>query len=211
MTALALTDHGNLYGAFEFYEKATAAGIKPIIGYEAYVAPGSRFHKDASSMKEASFHLTLLARDRTGFQNLLKLSSAAFLEGFYFRPRIDKPLLEAHHEGLICLSGCISSELNRALIAGEQPDFEKAVQVVDWFRRVFGDRYYIEIQNNGMELQRRATEYAAEIARRTGVPLVATSDVHYVERDDAVAQDILLCINTGKFRTDQNRMRLETN
>ncbi len=118
MTALALTDHGNLYGALEFYQKAQAAGLKPIIGYEAYVAPGSRFQREAGSMKEASFHLTLLAENRTGFQNLLKLASTAFLDGFYFRPRIDKKVLQEHSEGLICLSGCASSELSRALAEG---------------------------------------------------------------------------------------------
>ena len=146
-----------------------------------------------------------------GFQNLIKLSSAAFLEGFYFKPRIDKELLETHNEGLICLSGCISSELNRLLLAGGEPNLEKAGEVAGWFRRVFGERYYIEIQNNGLELQKIALEAAADLARRMGVPLVATSDVHYVRREDAESQDILLCVNTGKFRTDLNRMRMETN
>jgi DNA polymerase-3 subunit alpha len=211
MNALALTDHGNLHGALEFYQKAHEAGVKPIIGYEAYIAPGSRFHKDASGMKEASFHLTLLAANRTGFQNLLKLSSSAFLEGFYFRPRIDKQLLEAHSEGLICLSGCISSEFNRALISGQEPDMAKATEVAAWYQKVFGDRYFIELQSNGIELQRLAMLHALEVARKMGIPVVATSDVHYVEKEDAVAQDILLCINTGKFRTDANRMRMETN
>ncbi|HUU20996.1 MAG TPA: DNA polymerase III subunit alpha, partial [Phycisphaerae bacterium] len=211
MNALALTDHGNLYGALDFYQKAKAVGINPIIGYEAYVAPGSRFQKDAGGLKEASYHLTLLAQNRTGFQNLLKLASAAFLEGFYYRPRIDKELLRAHSEGLICLSGCVSSELNRALLAGGEPDVQRATEIAAWFREVFGDRYFIEIQNNGLEIQRVVMEGSVEVARRTGIPLVATSDVHYVDREDAVGQDILLCINTGKFRTDANRMRMETN
>ena len=208
MNALALTDHGNLYGALEFYQTARDAGIKPILGYEAYVAPGSRFHKDAASMKEASFHLTLLAQNRTGFENLLRLASAAFLEGFYFRPRIDRQLLEAHHEGLLCLSGCASSEVSRALTDGAEPDVEKAVQVADWFRRLFGDRYFLEIQNNGLDFQQTALQAMIEVSRRTGIPLVATSDVHYVDREDADAQDVLLCVNTGKFRTDQKRMRM---
>ena len=232
MNSLALTDHGNLYGALEFYEMATAAGIKPIIGYEAYVAPQDRFHKDAASMKEASFHLTLLAKDRTGFKNLLKMASAAFLEGFYFRPRIDKALLEAHNEGIICLSGCVSSEFNRALLSGGdperekahassefnwalysagEPELQKAMEVAAWFAKVFQGRYYIEIQDNGLEIQRVAMQGAVEVANRMGLPLVATSDVHYVNKEDAVAQDILLCINTGKFRTDAKRMRMETN
>ncbi len=211
MNALALTDHGNLYGALEFYQKAKAIGINPIIGYEAYVAPGSRFQKDAGGMKEASFHLTLLAQNRTGFQNLLQLASSAFLEGFYYRPRIDKEILRDHSEGLICLSGCVSSELNRALLSASEPDVERAMQVAAWFHGVFGDRYFIEVQNNGLEIQQIALKGSVEVARRMGIPLVATSDVHYVDRDDAVGQDILLCINTGKFRTDSNRMRMETN
>ena len=210
MNALALTDHGNLYGALEFYQKAKAVGIKPIIGYEAYVAPGSRFQKEASGLKEASFHLTLLAENRTGFQNLLKLASAAFLEGFYYRPRIDKELLAQHQEGLICLSGCASSELSRALLAEGQTELERAIQVAGWFRDLFGDRYFLEIQDNGLEVQKRILGGAVELSRRTGIPLVATSDVHYVRREDAVAQDILLCINTGKTRSDPNRLRMET-
>jgi len=210
MNALALTDHGNLYGALEFYRRAKEIGIKPIVGYEAYVAPGSRFHKEAASMKEASHHLTLLARNRTGFRNLLKLASAAFLEGFYFRPRIDKQLLADHNEGLICLSGCVSSEFSRTLLGGSETDLQKACEVAAWFREVFGDRYYIEIQDNGLPIQRAVLAGAVEVASRTGIPLVATSDVHYVHREDAEAQDILLCVNTGKFRTDVNRMRMET-
>jgi len=142
MNALALTDHGNLHGALEFYRRAKEAGIKPIIGYEAYIAPGS--------MKAASFHLTLLAQNRTGFQNLLRLASSAYLEGFYFRPRIDKQILAECSEGLICLSGCASGELCRALTSGNEPDMEKAAEVAAWYRGVFGDRYFIEIQDNGL-------------------------------------------------------------
>jgi DNA polymerase-3 subunit alpha len=211
MNALALTDHGNLYGAIKFYQQAKELSINPILGLEAYIAPGSRFQKEAAGMKEASYHLTLLAQNRRGFQNLIKLSSAAFLEGFYFRPRIDKELLEAHNQGLICLSGCISSEINRLILSGNQSNLEKARQVIAWFQKVFGERYFIEIQNNGMESQRIALTAAVDLARQMGVPTVATSDVHYVRREDAEAQDILLCVNTGKFRTDTNRMRMETN
>jgi len=209
MNALALTDHGNLHGALKFYQQAKDLGIKPILGMEAYIAPGSRFHKEAAGMKEASHHLTLLAQNRTGFKNLLKLSSAAFLEGFYFKPRIDKELLAAHHEGLICLSGCMSSELSRALPAGGQSGLEKAQEVAAWFHKVFGPRYFIEIQNNGLPEQRVIMAGAVRLAERMGIPLVATSDVHYVNREDAEGQDILLCVNTGKFRTDTNRMRME--
>ncbi|MGW8257394.1 MAG: DNA polymerase III subunit alpha, partial [Thermoguttaceae bacterium] len=210
MNALALTDHGNLHGAIKFYQQAKELNINPLLGLEAYIAPGSRFKKEASGMKEASYHLTLLARNRQGFKNLIKLSSDAFLEGFYFRPRIDKELLAEHKQGLICLSGCFSSELSRLLYAGGEQNLEKARQVVAWFQGVFGDQYYIELQNNGMEAQQLVLQAAADLARQMGVPTVATSDVHYVNREDAEAQDILLCINTGKFRTDSNRMRMET-
>ena len=211
MNALALTDHGNLHGAVKFYQKAKDLGINPILGMEAYIAPGSRFHKDAGSLREASFHLTLLAANRTGFQNLLKLSSKAFLEGFYFKPRIDRELLEAHHEGLLCLSGCVSSELNRLLVAGGEANLAKARETAAWFHKLFGDRYFIEIQNNNLEVQRVAMQAAVELANRMGLPLVATSDVHYVLRDDAEAQDVLLCVNTGKFRSDTNRMKMDSN
>jgi DNA polymerase-3 subunit alpha len=212
MNALALTDHGNLHGALKFYVKANDLGIKPILGMEAYIAPDSRFRKEsAGTSKEASYHLTLLARNREGFRNLVKLSSRAYLEGFYFKPRIDKQLLEEHHEGLICLSGCISSEVNRLLLAGNEPSLEKAREAVAWFQRVFGERYFIEVQNNGLEIQRIAMNASVDLAERMGVPVVATSDVHYVHREDAEAQDILLCVNTGKFRTDANRMRMDTN
>ena len=212
MNSLALTDHGNLHGALEFYKAAKDAGINPILGIEAYIAPGSRHHKqDASGSKEASYHITLLAKDRTGFQNLLKLSSKAFLEGFYFRPRIDKEILEQHNEGLICLSGCVSSELSRGLLAGGAAGMEKARETAAWYTKVFGDRYFIEIQYNGVEQQKIAMEGAIDLANRMGLPLVATSNVHYVLREDAEAQDILLCVNTGKFRTDTNRMKMETN
>ncbi len=212
MSALAITDHGNLHGALEFYQASKKAGINPILGYEAYIAPDSRFKRDAGSLKEASYHLTLLAKNRTGFRNLIKLASSAFLEGFYHKPRIDKQLLADHSEGLICLSGCVSGELSRTLLKGNEPDvaqWQVAQQVVAWFQGVFGDRYFIEIQNNGLEIQRLALERSVQIANRMGIPLVATSDAHYVNREDAEAQDVLLCINTGKFRTDTNRMRME--
>ncbi len=135
MNALAITDHGNLHGALEFYRKAKAASLNPIIGYEAYIAPGSRFQKDAGRMKEASYHLTLLAQNRTGFNNLIKLASAAYLEGFYFKPRIDKELLAAHQEGIICLSGCVSGELSRAVTQGRDV-VRRGVGRVVWDRRL---------------------------------------------------------------------------
>ncbi len=212
MNALAITDHGNLHGALSFYKTAKDLGINPILGLEAYIAPGSRFHKEsAAGVKEASFHITLLAQDFAGFQNLLRLSSLAFLEGFYFRPRIDKELLAAHSQGLVCLSGCLSSELSRHLLTGNAAGMAKARETAQWYHKLFGERYFIEIQYNGLEPQRVVMQAAVDLAQGMGLPLVATSDVHYVLREDAEAQDILLCINTGKFRTDANRMRMESN
>ncbi|TVP98891.1 MAG: DNA polymerase III subunit alpha [Planctomycetaceae bacterium] len=212
MNSLALTDHGNLHGALEFYRKAKDAGINPIIGYEAYIAPGSRHDRGgAGSSKEASYHLTLLAQNRTGFRNLVKMASAASLEGFYYKPRIDKEILQAHSEGIVCLSGCVSSEFSRAVLKGvDTAETEKeAREIVGWFHKVFGDRYFIEVMNNGVDIQRLQLEGAVEIARRMGLPLVTTSDTHYVDPEDAEAQDILLCINTGRFRTDTSRMKMD--
>ena len=214
MNALALTDHGNLHGALEFYRKAKAAGINPIIGYEAYIAPGSRFDKDgAGSSKDASYHLTLLAQNRTGFRNLIKLASAASLEGFYFKPRIDKELLQTYHEGIVCLSGCVSSEFSRAVLKGTDTAeaVQQATEIAGWFHKLFGDRYFIEVMNNGVEIQRMQLQGACDIAQRMGLPLVTTSDTHYVDPEDAEAQDVMLCINTGRFRTDQSRMRMDGN
>ncbi len=213
MNALALTDHGNLHGALEFYRAAKGEGINPILGYEAYIAPGSRFEKkDAANSKEASYHLTLLAQNRTGFKNLVKLASLASLEGFYYKPRIDKEILAAHSEGLICLSGCVSSELSFSLLKGsgaDSKDLHEAAEIARWFQSLFGERYFLEIMNNGVEIQRLQLEAAVDLARQIGIPLVATSDAHYINREDAEAQDVLLCINTGKFRTDTNRMKME--
>ncbi|MGE5193076.1 MAG: DNA polymerase III subunit alpha, partial [Deltaproteobacteria bacterium] len=206
MNALAITDHGNLYGALEFYTKAREVGINPILGYEAYIAPGHRTHKDATRMKEASFHLTLLAKNREGFKNLIKLASFAFLEGFYYKPRIDKELLEQHHEGIICLSGCAAGELS-SMILGDRRD--EAENVVAWYRKLFGDDYYLEIQNAGLEIQRLCAEGTIDLARRMGIPLVATNDAHYLNKEDAAGHDVLLCVNTHSLRSDARRMKME--
>ena len=212
MNGLALTDHGNLYGALEFYQACRDQDINPIVGYEAYIAPGSRLDKSgASRSKEAAYHLTLLAQNKIGFQNLIKLSSRAFLEGFYHKPRIDKEILEEYSEGIVCLSGCVSGELSRTLLGGATAGeaLVRGKEVAAWFSKVFDDRYFLEVQDNGVEIQRMAKELTVDLATRMGLPLVATSDAHYVNQEDAVAQDVLLCINTGKYRTDTNRMRME--
>ena len=204
MNSVALTDHGNLYGAIEFYRECKAAGLNPVIGYEAYVAPGKRTERDARRRGEAGYHLTLLAQNRTGFKNLVKMASIAFLEGYYYVPRIDKELLAAHSEGLLCLSGCASAEFSE-LILKEQLD--EAAEVARWFHSIFGERFFVEIQNNGLDIQRRCAEGAIAIANRLGLPLVATSDAHYLTQEDSQAHDVLLCINTGKTLRDENRMR----
>ncbi len=208
MNSIALTDHGNLYGAIEFYRECNEKGLNPIIGYEAYVAPGKRTEREARRRGEAACHLTLLAKDRTGFRNLVRMASLAFLEGYHYVPRIDKELLEAHKDGLICLSGCASSEFSEAILRDQMDD---ATELARWFHRIFGDNFYIEIQSNGLDVQRRCAEAAVDIANRLGLPLVATSDAHYLTREDADAHDVLLCINTGKTRAEENRLRYGSN
>jgi len=205
MKALAITDHGNLFGVVDFNKQAVKAGIKPIIGYEAYIAPRGRTDRQARGMKEAAYHLTLLAEDLTGFKNLVKLASIAYLEGYYYRPRIDKELLAQHKDGLICLSGCLSSEVNSLL---QKDAVDEAEDVLGWYHELFGrDRFYVEIQDNGLAEQTECNEKVIGLAEKLGLPLVATCDAHYLRQEDAGAHDVLLCINTGKLRDDPNRMR----
>jgi DNA polymerase-3 subunit alpha len=204
MNAIALTDHGNLYGAIEFYRECKAAGLNPVIGYEAYVAPGKRTEREARRRGDAGFHLTLLAQNRTGFRNLIKMASAAYLEGYHYVPRIDKDLLESHKDGIICLSGCASSEFSEFILKDQ---LDEGTRLAEWFARVFGKNFYVEIQNNGLDIQKQCADGAIAIANRLGLPLVATSDAHYLCQADAPAHDVLLCINTGRLRSDENRMR----
>src|SRR5579885_1473410 len=209
MNALAMTDHGNLYGAIEFYRECKAAGLNPIVGYEAYVAPNRRTDREprrtTSDSDDAIYHhLTLLARDVTGFKNLIKMSSLAFLEGYHYKPRIDKELLEAHKEGIICLSGCAAAEFSEYILKDR---LDEARRLAEWFARVFGPNFYVEIQNNGLDIQRLCAEGAIDIASKLGLPLVATSDAHYIRQQDAVAHDVLLCINTRKARSNPNRFK----
>ncbi|HMP78765.1 MAG TPA: DNA polymerase III subunit alpha [Pirellulaceae bacterium] len=212
MNALAITDHGNLHGALEFYRQARRRGINPIIGYEAYITSGSRHNKNLGD-REQTYHLTLLCQNQVGFRNLIKLASAASLEGFYFKPRIDRELLSRYAGGLICLSGCVSSEFNQRILAGDPSRSDAfladAEAIAAWFHQLFGNRYFIEIMNNGVEVQQLALQGAVAVANRMGLPLVATSDCHYVKQTDAAVQDVMLCINTGHFRTDTNRMKMD--
>src|SRR3954467_6361349 len=163
MTACAITDHGNLYGAVEFYRECKDGGINPVVGYEAYLAPNSRHDKKAARQGDAYSHLTLLAKNATGFKNLIKLSSIAFLEGFYYHPRIDREILEAHKEGLICLSGCLAGEFNQHIL-NERHD--EATKLAKWFHRLFKDDFYIELQNNGIAAQDQCTPVAVDIANK---------------------------------------------
>ena len=209
MRALALTDHGNLFGAVEFYGRANAAGLKPILGCEVYVALGSR-HDKARSVdgKGAYNHLVLLARNRDGYRNLMKLSSAGYLEGFHYKPRIDKELLAAHADGLLCLSACLRGELPQLVLDG---NFEEAKRGAAWYRDLFGPEfYYFEIQDHGIEDERTVTERLIRLGAEMGIPVVATNDCHYLAREDAEAHEVLLCIQTGKTMQDADRFRFAT-
>jgi len=205
--ALALTDHGNLFGAVEFYQKARKAGIKPILGCEVYIARESH-RKPHHKTQNPYNHLTLLARDRTGYQNLLKLATTSYLEGFHFRPRIDKATLARHAAGLSCLSGCLSGEISDLVQAGK---LERAQEAAVELRDLFGpEHFWLELQRNGIEQQTRLNEALVDVAARTGIPLVATNDIHYLRAEDCHTQDVLLCINTGAKRADEKRFRMDT-
>ena len=208
MPALAITDHGVMFGALEFYEAGRAAGVKPILGVEAYVAPSSRFERTPGVSEEKYRHLTVLARDERGYRDLLRLVTDAHLEGFYHRPRIDKELLAENAEGLIGLSGCLASEIPQLLLAGQEA---KAADVAATYRDIFGEgNFYLELQDHGLPDQRAILPKLVELGRRTGIPLVATNDLHYTERQAAKPHDVLLCIQQQKVQTDTNRLRFET-
>jgi DNA polymerase-3 subunit alpha len=209
MDSLALTDHGNMFGAIEFYQLAIKHGIKPILGCELYVAPGSRLEKKtAAEGGEGAFHLTLLVKNRTGYFNLIKLISLAHLEGFYYKPRVDKELLRRYHEGLICLSGCLKGEI--AILAG-RGEMKRAIQTAEEYRTIFDDRrFFIELMKNGVENQTLVNERLLEIGRELFIPVVATNDCHYLHREDAQAHEVLLCIQTGKTLNDSERMRFSS-
>ena len=206
MDAMAITDHGAMFGAIDFYKACKANGIKPIIGCEVYVAPRKRTDKDPNLDAKYS-HLILLAKDNQGYKNLAKLVSIGYIEGFYYKPRIDHEVLEQYHEGLICCSACLAGEVNQSILAN---DMEKAKEVALWYKNIFGEDYYLEIQNNGIKEQVLANQKLIELSRELDIPLVATNDAHYLKREDAYNHEVLLCIQTGKRMTDQDRMRFET-
>ncbi len=206
MPAVAITDHGNLFGAIAFYSSLSRRGLKPILGMEAYVA--RREHTDRGSREDASpFHLVLLAANETGYRNLIQLSSAGFLDGFYYKPRVDKRLLEKHSEGLIALSACLHGEVSTLARAGRLEEAEAAALE---YARIFDGRFYLELQDHGLEEEHLSNERLLEISRRTGIPLVATNDVHYMYRHHAKAHEVLLCIQTNSTLNDPRRFRFNS-
>ncbi len=209
MPAVAITDHGNMFGAIEFYKKAMEAGLRPIIGSEIYVAIGDRRERRTPRrMGEAFHHLVLLVKNKTGYQNLLKLSTIGYLEGFYYRPRVDKAVLDQYHEGLIALSGCLHGEIPQLILKGDKV---KAGRVAARYRDLFGaENFYLEVHNHGIEEEATVRKGLAEIGEELHIPLVATNDCHYLNREDSAAHDILLCIQTGKDVEDPDRMRFST-
>jgi len=208
MPGLAITDHGNMFGVIAFYKEVLKAGLKPIIGMEAYIAPNSRFDKQGGKGgKETAFHLILLARNLDGYKNLMKLCTIGYMEGFYYKPRIDKQVLEEHSEGLIVLSSCIKGEIPYKIIHGDE---EGARQVAGFYKDVFGEHFYLEIQNHGIPEEETAMKGILRLSQELDIPVVATNDTHYLNQEHAEAQDILLCIQTNNDLDDPNRLRFAT-
>src|SRR3990172_2919980 len=208
MPAITMTDHGSLFGAVEFYKQATKAGLKPVIGCELYVAPGSRHDRGNSGHEEVSFHLVLLARDNAGYKNLVTLVTKAYLEGFYYKPRVDMDLLEQYSGGLIALSACLKGEIPYCLQRGmEDRARERALQ----YKHIFGpENFYFEIQANGLPEQAAVNKQLIELGRELHIGLVATNDCHYLKKEDAKAHEVLLCIQTGKTLKDASRMKFSS-
>ncbi|MDK2012393.1 MULTISPECIES: DNA polymerase III subunit alpha [unclassified Deinococcus] len=205
--ALAMTDHGNMHGAVHFYNYATGMGVKPIIGYEAYVVPGEGTRRDRTRAQDGEkgiFHLTLLARDFEGYQNLCRLSSRGYTEGYYYKPRIDHELLQEHHKGVIAFSGCLGSEVQQLLLQGREDDAKRRLL---WYRELFGENYFIEIQDHGLPEQKRNNPILRAWAQELGIGMVATNDGHYVKKSDATAHETLLAIQTKATLADENRFK----
>ena len=208
MESIAITDHGVMYGVIDFYKQAQNAGIKPIIGCEAYIAPGSRFEKTITKGEENAFHLVLLARNQTGYQNLVKLVSLGFLEGFYYKPRIDRALLQEHSEGLIALSACLAGEIPSLILAGKQKEAENLAAE---YRELFGsDSFYLELQENKIPEQTQVNRALIQIGKKLNIPFVATNDSHYLNQEDARVHEIILAIQTATNLNDPKRLRFPT-
>ena len=207
MTSAAITDHGVMYGVIDFYRAAKEEGIKPIIGCEVYVANGSRLEKETGGNKERYFHLVLLAENNTGYANLMKIVSKGFVDGYYYKPRVDMEVLQQYHEGIIALSACLAGEVNRNLLKGF---YEEAKEAALKYEACFGKgNFFLEMQNHGFEEQMMANQGLMRISKETGIELVVTNDIHYTYAQDEKSHDILLCIQTGKKLADENRMRYE--
>ena len=207
MNSAAITDHGVMYGVIDFYKAARAAGIKPVLGCEVYVAPGSRFDRELSHGDDRYYHLVLLAENNQGYQNLMKIVSKGFVEGYYYKPRVDMEVLETYHEGIIALSACLAGEVQRYLVRGL---YEEAKETACKYEKCFGKgNFFLELQDHGIPDQKTVNAGLMRMSEETGIELVATNDVHCTYAEDAEPHDILLCLQTGKKLSDENRMRYE--
>ena len=205
MPAVALTDHGTMFGTLEFFNAASAAGVKPIIGLETYLAPRGMRDRDPQKDREY-YHLVLLAENLAGYQNLLQIATASQLDGFYQHPRIDRTYLADHSQGLIATSACLSGEIPKAILSR---DAQKASRTLSWYLEVFGqERFFLELQHHNIPELDRVNRGLLELAHQTGTGLIATNDVHYIRREDAELQDVVLAVQTGSLLTDKNRMRM---
>ena len=207
MDSMAITDHGAMYGVIDFYRAAREAGIKPILGCEVYVAPGSRFDRENVHGEDRYYHLVLLAENNEGYQNLMKIVSKGYVDGFYYKPRVDMEVLKTYHKGIIALSACLAGEVPRFLARGL---YEEAKEAVLKYQEIFGrGNYFLELQDHGIPMQRQVNQGIIRLSRELDIPLAATNDCHYINAEDWEAHDILLCIQTGKKVADENRMRYE--
>ena len=206
MDSIAITDHGVMFGAIDFYKACKSNGVKPIIGCEVYVAPRTRFDKEPN-IDNKYYHLILLAKNNEGYKNLAKLVSLGFVDGYYYKPRIDKEILEKYHKGLVCCSACIGGEVAQNILRN---DFDEAEKVALWHKNIFGEDYYLEVQANTMPNQILVNQKLVELSRKLDIPLVATNDAHYLKKEDSYNHEVLLCIQTGKKMIDEDRMKFET-
>ena len=207
MNSAAITDHGVMFGCIDFYKEARAQGVKPILGCEVYVAPGSRFDRETSRGEDRYYHLVLLAENNTGYSNLMKIVSAGFIDGFYYKPRVDMEILEKYHEGIIALSACLAGEVARAMVRNQ---YEMGKEAALRYEKIFGKgNFFLELQDHGISEQRMVNQQLMRLSAETGIELVATNDIHYTYAEDADSHDILLCLQTGKKITDEDRMRYE--
>ena len=207
MDSMAITDHGVMYGVIDFYRAAREVGIKPIIGCEIYIAPNSRFDREQTGGEDRYYHLVLLAENDIGYHNLMKIVSKGFVDGFYYRPRVDKEILQTYHEGIIALSACLAGEVPRYITKGL---YEEAKKRAKEYESIFGKgNFFLELQDHGISEQQRVNQELLRMSQETGIELVATNDIHYINAQDAIPHDILLCIQTGKKASDENRMRYE--